>query len=339
MGSTKNMLKELRNEHVKFRINRVLPIALALILPVLSFFSNVNQSVLEDLGFWGGWVGSSILLFSVWYLLWFTWNRGFPWLPLAGLVLLAIIFSGLIYFLELEVGRFRVSVTIIRFILMIILFLAIQFALKTQENISRLLVEKEQIQTDHYRLQLKALQNQVDPHFLFNSLNTLRSMVRQKDANSEPFILSLSQFYRHTLKHNEASSLRLSDEIEVLESYLFLMKSRNEAAVKVNISIDASVDDFRLPTFALQTVVENCFKHNSMTSKNPLHISLLNTEADYIQVQNNRQPKIGDQEPSGFGLDLLRKRYALMGIEQGVLIEETPTHFTVKLKLMKPWMC
>ncbi|MEM6318772.1 MAG: histidine kinase [Bacteroidota bacterium] len=214
------------------------------------------------------------------------------------------------------------------------LLLVIQYALKAQTNIANLRVEKEQIQTENYKAQLKVLQAKVDPHFLFNSLNTLRSMVRQGHQNSEKFILSLSDFYRQTLQYNENSTIQLSKELTVLKSYLFVMKSRNEAAVKVDINIDKSLHALFIPTLALQIVVENCFKHNSMTAKMPLRIEISNTADGYIEVKNNLQPKFGAVDSTGYGLDSLKKRYAFMGIAEGVLVEASARQFGVKLFLL-----
>ncbi|MEL7063062.1 MAG: histidine kinase, partial [Bacteroidota bacterium] len=101
-----------------------------------------------------------------------------------------------------------------------ILFLGIQYVLHSQRKSSRLFLEKERLQTENYKSQLQVLQAKIDPHFLFNSLNTLRSMVRQSHENSEQFILSLSDFYRQTLTYNENTQLQLSEELAVLESYI-----------------------------------------------------------------------------------------------------------------------
>jgi LytS/YehU family sensor histidine kinase len=222
-----------------------------------------------------------------------------------------------------------------RLVVASIIFLIIQYALKTQENISRLLIEKEQIQKENYRVQLKALRKTVDPHFLFNSLNTLRSMVRQQHENAETFVMSLSDFYRQVLKYNENQSLSLKEELTVLESYLFLMKSRNEKAVSLTINVDEAFHGLHLPSLALQVVVENCFKHNAMTAKMPLRIEVNSTEEGYIQVTNNLQPKIEEDTSSGFGLDNLRKRYELMGASEGVIVNKCKTHFKVLLRLLK----
>jgi len=213
-------------------------------------------------------------------------------------------------------------------------FLTIQYALKSQRKVSKLLLEKEQLQTENYKSQLKTLRTQVDPHFLFNSLNTLRSMIRQQHSGSEHFVLSLSDFYRQTLKHNENTTIPLSEELKVLQSYLYLMKSRNEKAVQIKLNIDETLLDHRVPSMALQTVVENCFKHNSMTSNHPLQINISSSEGNYISVCNNTQAKIGDNDTSGMGLNLLRKRYELINIEDGLIVNHTPEQFCIQLKLL-----
>ena len=159
-------------------------------------------------------------------------------------------------------------------------------------------------------------------------------MVRQQHSHAEEFIISLSDFYRQTLKNNENTSLPLAEELAVLESFLFLMKNRNEEAVRVEIDIDPNLMSMQLPSMALQVVTENCFKHNSMTSKNPLSIKISTTADHYIVVRNNIQAKLGSEDNSGYGLELLRKRYELMNIEKGLIIEKDSQTFKVKLKLI-----
>ena len=319
------------------KINILLPIALALLLPGLSYYSNEQIAHLNNTRFYTIWSLSSFLLYNLWYLLWYLWDLKREYINWKYLLKLALISTVIIgCFLLIKLTRFQEFNFhhLIRTFFGVFLYLVIQYTLKTQENIAQLQLEKEQIQTENYKAQLKVLHAKIDPHFLFNSLNTLRAMVRQTHSNSEKFILSLSDFYRQTLKYNENTKLRLPEELTILESYLFLMKSRNEKAVFVNIDIDKTLYSFFLPTLALQIVVENCFKHNSKTSKTPLHIKINSTDDGYIEVKNNRQPKLGAIESTGYGLDLLRKRYALMDISKGILIEQSPNQFSVKLKLI-----
>lgn len=319
---------------MKSKINIILPIAIALILPLIGFYSNSNGVFQSSSVFFARWFFASVILYILWHLLWYFSSNKFKnynwWFWLIPFVYFGLLYGGF-YLLGFDFNPRRFT----RPIFASILILVIQYALRAQQNISRLSLEKEQIQTENYKAQIKALHAKIDPHFLFNSMNTLRSMVRQGHKNAEKFIISLSDFYRQTLKYKENTTIELVEELKVLESYMFLMKNRNEAAISVNLTIEDALYSHHLPTLALQVVVENCFKHNSMTSKNPLHIDITNTDMDYIQVSNNIQPKIGGNELSGYGLDLLRKRYELMNIPKGLIIQETPSHFKVKLKLIK----
>lgn len=289
------------------------------------------------MGLLGLWVYSSMVIYLLWHILWRFWDIKLLWQKLVYLLggflfIISIIWLPTILAVDnLEDDNWF---PLFRIIMGMILLAAVQYALKAQESIAHLLLEKEQMQTENYKAQLKALRAQIDPHFLFNTLNTLRSMVRQQHPNSERFIISLSDFYRKTLKHNNNASLPLSEELAVLESYLFVMKSRNEEAIDVQLNVDPSVYQRHLPALALQIVVENCFKHNSMTSKMPLKIEVKDTEDAYVQVSNNIQPKLGYNSPSGYGLDLLRKRYELLKIDQGLIIEKTADQYTARLKLI-----
>ena len=317
---------------MKIKIDDLAPIILALLLPAFRFDYSNEIITSIDYSIVGAWFYSSLIIYCLWYFLWQLWefNQGNKkWYAL-------ILFSITITLIVLNNKLFDVNtdVAFIRLFIPFMFFLTIQYALKSQRKVSKLLLEKEQLQTENYKAQLKTLRTQVDPHFLFNSLNTLRSMIRQQHSGSEHFVLSLSDFYRQTLRHNKDTTIPLSEELKVLQSYLYLMKSRNEKAVQIKLNIDKSLYEHRIPTMALQTVVENCFKHNSMTSKNPLHINITSTKDFCIKICNNIQAKIGDNSSTGMGLELLRKRYELMNIKHGLNFNHTPERFCVQLKLI-----
>lgn len=329
--SVQEFLEMKRKSHI------ILPIAIGLLMPGLRFFSNPEVAFQNTLNDYLFWATASFIIHNLWYVFWFLWdvkknvsNQKFWFkliLSLMGSIGLILI-GGSINLWGLNFTDYKGMV------LAVILFIIIQYSLRSQANIAQLQLEKEQILTENYKAQLKVLNAKIDPHFLFNSMNTLRSMVRQSHKNSEKFILSLSDFYRKTLKYNQEITLQLSEELNILEPYLFLMKNRNEKAVFVNIDIDESLYSASLPTLALQIVVENCFKHNSMTATKPLHIDINQTEDGYVEVMNNRQAKIQHEESTGNGLELLIKRYELMNISHGILIEASENQFSVKLKLI-----
>lgn len=317
---------------MKIKNDDIVPIILALLLPALRFYSSNEIISSIDYSVVGAWFYSSLVLYSLWYFLWLLWdikqgNKKWYALILFGITITLIVLNNKLFDVNTD-GVF------IRVFIPFMFFLTIQYALKSQRKVSKLLLEKEQLQTENYKAQLKTLRTQVDPHFLFNSLNTLRSMIRQQHSGSEQFVLSLSDFYRQTLRHNENTTIPLSEELKVLQSYLYLMKSRNEKAVQIKLNIDKSLHEHCIPTMALQTVVENCFKHNCMTSKNPLLIDITSTKDLYIKISNNIQTKIGDDNLTGMGLELLRKRYELMNIKHGLIFKHTPEQFCVQLKLI-----
>lgn len=319
---------------MKSTLNTILSIAFSVILPLIGMYSSTELTPQSVQDLISRWFFSFFVIFTLWHLLWRVSKSISPyknWWK-TGIV---IVYFGIIYTLAVQNNFELQAHHMIRMFFAISLILIIQHTLKTQQNNLILSLEKEQIQTENYKSQLKALRTQIDPHFLFNSLNTLRSMVRQQHPNSEKFIISLSDFYRQVLKHNDNTTLELSKEIAVLQSYLFLMKNRHDDAISFHLNIDHSLYQHHLPTLALQVIIENCFKHNSMTSKRPLNIEIKSTDSFHIIVNNNIQPKIGDKESSGIGLNLLNKRYALMGFPKGVTINNNGSQFSVQLKLIK----
>lgn len=322
---------------MKWKIDTILPILIALVLPGISIINNAGTAGLGDLNLLASWAFIGVILYLLWHLLWWfnlPQKGQREWLIIAGLTLAIVALWSTSFFLSDEPPT-KKYFFIIRIALAGVLIWVVQYALKAQRNIAQLQLEKEQMQKENYRVQLLALQAKIDPHFLYNSLNTLRSMVRQGHENAEAFVISLSDFYRQTLQYREDTTLPLKEELAVLESYLFLMKSRNERAVDFKLNVPEALHTRQIPAFALQIVIENCFKHNSMSTKKPLQIEIATNEnAGYLEVSNNLQPKIGAVPSSGQGLDLLHQRYALLNVERGIIIQKSTEEFNVKLKLL-----
>ena len=317
----------------------MLPIALSIFLPLLGLATR-SLSVESDFvntQFYVLWVQFSLMFYALWYLL----EKGpnlFPhkkvWSILISIFLWCLLVYVVVEVVEVFSDRVLKSKGIIRITVVTALFLTIQYTLRTQANNTKLALEKKQIEAENYKTQLQSLRSKVDPHFLFNSLNTLRVMVRNQQKEAEKFVMSLSDFYRQTLQYNENSTIELAKEMEVLEAYLFLMQSRNQAGLTIEVAIDETLQKRFIPTLTLQIVTENCFKHNTMTTAKPLHLSIKNIGNDYIAVRNNSQPKLKAKKPSGHGLDNIRQRYQLLGIENGIEIQQTADYFEVKLKLI-----
>jgi len=320
------------------RLKIGLSVGLAVLMPLLSnIVDGVNTSSSE---FIQKWVLSSFYILSLWYGLLAVrhWKSDLRIGRSIAFIVVFLCFIVAIFYYHGDKSNQTLNWTLlIRLSFTGMVIYLIQRALHTQDKMTDLRIEKEQLQTENLKIQLKELRNQMDPHFFFNSLNTLRSMVRQNHQNSEQFIIGLSDFYRQLLKHQENTTLSLSEEIGVLKSYLFLMKNRNEKALHTDLAgINKGFDHHAIPTLALQSVVENCFKHNIMSSGLPLKIRISTTEDGYVEVVNNLQPRLSPQETSGRGLDLLKRRYQLLNIENGVILHSDEETFSVKLKLIPP---
>ncbi|MEM9547721.1 MAG: histidine kinase [Bacteroidota bacterium] len=320
------------------RLKHILPVVLAFLLPLLSIL--INDVPLNTKLFTEKWLFPFLVIYFLWHVILVLrhWKTKKSERRSIALVVGFVIY--LILVLNYNYHAYQNSfkgILLIRILFSGLIIYIIQQVLWAQEKVTALRLEKEQLQNENLKIQLKELRNQMDPHFFFNSLTTLRSMVRQNHTNSEQFIIGLSDFYRQILKHQKNTLLTLSEELSVLKSYLFLMKNRNEEALHSDVEeINELYNDYQIPTLALQSVVENCFKHNIMSSKRPLEIIIRTTEDAFVEVINNLQPKLSPPETSGLGLELLKKRYKLLNVENGVNINSAKDTFAIKLKLIPP---
>jgi len=329
--------KHINDLRVSSLTHKIFPIALALMMPIASFYSDGGFILLKGTPLLLNWFLVSFFIYVMWHLLWFASDRTKGKLAnwsIAGILVIATS-AVVIYQLLIETDEEEWPVALVRLVFAIMIILVIQYAMKSQSRMAQLKLEKEKLQTENYRTQLSSLQAKVDPHFLFNSLNTLRSLIRQQNDQAEPFVMSLSGFFRKSLEYTESPTLPVREELSILKNYLQLMQVRNQEAVSISIDLPKQIQDFQLPTMALQTVVENCFKHNSMSSASPLNI-LIEYSEDEILVSNNKQPMLEAPEQSGMGLPLLIRRYSLLDVDPGVVVEESNEHYSVRLKLIKP---
>ncbi|WP_191967907.1 sensor histidine kinase [Rhizosphaericola mali] len=322
----------------KNKISIFMPISIAILLPGINFLSHNTDWPILSYNSFMRWGWSSIILYILWYALLWT-NKINSNVKKLFATIVIIIFS-IIIFIFCTLLVFQIS-NVVKYQLIIkiafasILFLVIQYALRANQNIGILQTEKEKALTEVYKMQLQELRTRIDPHFLFNSLNTLRSMIRQKDQNAESFILDLSNIYRQILSIKDQSSTTLKKEFEVVYSYIQLMQERNKNGVFVKINLDDQWMDYKLPTLSVQTIIENCFKHNRISSKDPLFININTDVNGILTITNNVLPKISIEEKSGMGLQNINKSYQLLHIKEGLIYEKNETNFIVHLKLIK----
>ncbi len=170
------------------------------------------------------------------------------------------------------------------------------------------IVQAEQLKRENIQSQFEALKNQVDPHFLFNSLNTVYSLIDTHPEKAKKFIAEFSKIYRYVLNVKDKIVVKLSEEIDFINSFIFLQKIRHEGNLEVFIDIDAKKLNNYIPPLSLQMLVENAIKHNIISDKNPLKISITDKN-NYLIVKNNIQLKANIIESTKIGLNNLTERY------------------------------
>lgn len=193
-------------------------------------------------------------------------------------------------------------------------------------------IELERTKADNLGAQYELLKQQVNPHFLFNSLNTLKYMVESEDEHSVDFILKLSNFYRFTLESRKLDLIRLAEELEILDAYVFLLKARFEEGIDLSIDIDPHFNQSLIPPFTLQLLVENCIKHNVVSLDKPLKIKLF-SEKDMLIVENRLQLKTTREISTGLGLENINQRYTHL-LNKAIEIQVSETLFSIKLPII-----
>jgi sensor histidine kinase YesM len=192
-------------------------------------------------------------------------------------------------------------------------------------------IEAEQMKNERLKVQYQSLKDQLNPHFLFNSLNVLSNLVYENPDKANAFIEKLSRVYRYVLDVQNEELVTLDEEIAFAKSYLELQKIRfgDKLNFNVNVAPDATVF---IPPLALQLLLENALKHNKATRESPLHIHI-SRKGEQLVVGNNLQKREAEEPPSGIGLTNIRERYRFF-TEVPVDIRETPEHFTASLPLI-----
>ena len=192
-------------------------------------------------------------------------------------------------------------------------------------------VENEKLRAENMASRYEALENQMDPHFLFNSLNTLKSLIEVDVDKAGDFVHQLSTVLRYTLKNEEV--VTLSQELDCVRPYCQMMKIRYGDNLVFDHHIDhEKYDAYHVLPLSIQGLVENAIKHNVISTKQPLTINILTDGDNHLIVSNKIQPKIGKEEGTGIGLANLAERYRIKWNEN-VEIFDDGTIFRVTLPL------
>jgi hypothetical protein len=177
-----------------------------------------------------------------------------------------------------------------------------------------------------------ALKNQLDPHFLFNSLNVLTSLIEENPKNAQKFTTSLSKVYRYVLEQKNKDLITVDEELRFANTYMSLLKMRFEDSIIFEIPDHATNPESKVVPLSLQLLLENAVKHNMVTSSKPLHIKIYEKEGMLI-VENNLQPKQIVKKSSGVGLENIKQRYQLLS-NKTVSINQQANRFAVAIPML-----
>ena len=194
-------------------------------------------------------------------------------------------------------------------------------------------MEAEELKRMSAQAELQIVKNQINPHFLFNNLNVLSTLVMQNNAEANHFIEAFSKVYRYILHNHEKELVELKTELHFLNPYIFLLKTRFADGLKITLDIPENCGHYKMIPAALQMLIENAIKHNVVSRNKPLHIRVIINEDNTLVVSNNLQAKQTTERSTGIGLQNIIKRYHVVS-NHDVMISNDSNNFTVTLPLI-----
>lgn len=254
-------------------------------------------------------------------------------LSVAGIFLVRMFMSVVILqnsfgdFLANERPRFYVVALLITMVVTLFFHL-IYFYKKSQEN----KVKEQKIIAGTASAKFESLKNQIDPHFLFNSLNVLSSLIEENPDNAQRFTTSLSKIYRYVLEQKDKELVSVEEELSFAKTYMNLLKMRFENSLFYELPDTISNPEAKVVPLSLQLLLENTVKHNVVSEQRPLHIRIMD-KGDYLVIQNDFQKKEVLQDRRGVGLQNIVSRYAIV-TNRKVLVEQNEKEFSVSIPIL-----
>jgi two-component system LytT family sensor kinase len=197
------------------------------------------------------------------------------------------------------------------------------------------LIETEQLKKEYMQSQLLGLKSQVNPHFLFNGLNSLSSLISEDPAKAERFLDEMSKVYRYLLRNDDEQLVELETELRFINSYYYLLNVRYGDGIVLTTDIADEQRGLMIPPLTLQVLFENAFNLNSISKEQPLRVSIRSQQDGWLEIKNNIQAKLGgDDQAHMEGLDNIINKFRLL-CQQTVTIEDSAMHRVIRLPLIK----
>ncbi len=245
--------------------------------------------------------------------------------------------GGLSSFVWLKVSRepfswmsvYRFLAACVAAVIIFTLIYEILFLSKERELDTKIV---DQLDKELSQAELQVLTNEMDPHFIFNSLNTLNHLILNQPKQAHLFNNKLAQVYKYFLINKNKELIPLKDELEFIEDYFYLLQIRHENKLDLQTSLDDKSRQAMIPPCSLQILIENAIKHNEFSETNRLHIKVYVND-HYLQVSNNIKPKLYAVNSTGIGLKNLSSRYKIL-FKKDITISTSHENFIVKLPLI-----
>ena len=240
----------------------------------------------------------------------------------------------IVFFLESDPrdATYFIVLTKCLFMLVVTLLYARLYMLLKQRQ--KMVVENERLKTENLSTRYNMLMGQINPHFFFNSLNSLSMLVREQDNDRAlEYIDQLSYTFRYIIQNGQSSVTTLRDEVAFAEAYAYLFKIRYEDKLFFEFDIEEEYMDWTLPALSLQPLIGNAVKHNTITSKNPLRV-VIRVVDGVLEVENAKHTKLDVEPSTGIGLQNLRSRWQIVA-NRDIEVIETQERFMVRLPLEK----
>jgi hypothetical protein len=218
-------------------------------------------------------------------------------------------------------------------ILVLMPVISINFGIQFLRNWKDAQLASENFQKESIKAELTTLKNHLDPHFLFNNLNILSSLISKDQKQSQAYLEKFAEVYRIILQSSSEELVELKQELSFISAYMYLLSIRFEETIQLEMHIDKSLEQLYIPPLTLQMLIENAIKHNVVTETKPLKISI-ESRSGFLVIKNNLQEKkVEVKDSNKTGLENIKKRYSYF-TDQKVEVNKNATSFIVKVPLI-----
>lgn len=343
-----------RNPYIGFddRLMRIIGVPfIAFIIPLIFFGQSLRNGIQA---YWPEWGKSIVYTFIVWEVMRATFialrkrfhrieqtKQRIIWQAVVsiGITLSICEIARLCMFILLNVGQIRLQVHLPNrlqansgALMVTAMVCAIYESIYYFRKLQNALIEAEQLKKENIESQLETLKNQVNPHFLFNSLNTLATLIPEDADLAVEFVQKMSKVYRYILEIRDLQTVSLREELMALKAYIFLLQIRFGNNLKIKLDVPEEYLNDKIVPLSLQMLMENAVKHNIISTQKMLSVEVF-VEKGRLIMRNNLQKKNQPSDSTGLGLQNIQNRYQLLNNQQVDIIVTTQT-FTVSLPLI-----